>query len=143
MSRQVIIGRIADFSIRKNKVRLNKIKKNKFRRALLRTALHGINIIQDRMDAGVTIKGAPFKRYSKEYLKYRLKKGRQAKPNLAFTGQMQSGMTTTATSRMAKIFFTRPVDAKKARANNKTRPFFGFSNSEKEKLKTKFLKGLR
>lgn len=114
-----------------------------FKRALSRTALHGKNIIQDRMDSGVSYKGGLFKKYSKKYLKFRKSKGRGQKPDLQFTRQMRSGMTTSATNTKAKIFFTRPDDAKKAFKNEQTRPFFGFSNKEQDELRDKLIENLK
>lgn len=114
-----------------------------FKKALLRTALFGKLMIQDRMDRGVSYKGGLFKKYSEKYRKFRLSKGRGVKPDLQLTRQMRSGMTVNATSNKAKIFFTRPDDAKKAFKNEKTRPFFGFSDKELDKLRDKLLENLK
>ena len=61
-------------------------------------------------------------------------KGRSSVPDLEFTGQMMSSMTTKADSRKAEIFFARATESKKAAMNNKTRPFFGFSKREEKQL---------
>jgi hypothetical protein len=114
-----------------------------FKKALLRTALFGKLMIQDRMDKGISYKGGIFKKYSEKYRKFRLAAGRGQKPDLQFTRQMRSGMVVNATSNKAKIFFSRPDDAKKAFKNEKTRPFFGFSNTELDKLRDKLIENLK
>ena len=63
--------------------------------------------------------------------------------DLQFTGKMLGSMTTRANGRQAEIFFTRTAEAKKAAMNNKTRPFFGFSRSEEERLGKVFFRNLK
>jgi len=111
--------------------------------ALSRTALKGKAIIQDRMTAGKTITGGNFKKYESVYAAFRASKGRGTKPDLQFTGQMFSSITTKANIKQAEIFFTRAQEAKKAAMNNKSRPFFGFSRKEENTLGKVFFKALK
>ena len=104
------------------------------KRALSVTAQVGINIIEARTSKGVGFKGGKFKKYTPIYAAFRASRGRSSNPDLQFTGQMLSSMTSRASSRKAEIFFTRATESKKAAMNNKTRPFFGFSSKEKKKL---------
>ena len=111
--------------------------------ALSRTALKGKDIIQDRMTAGEAIKGGNFKKYDSVYAAFRSSKGRGTKPDLQFTGQMFSAITTKSNSKQAEIFFSRAQEAKKAAMNNKSRPFFGFSRSEERMLGSVFFRALK
>jgi hypothetical protein len=112
------------------------------KKALLKTGFKGIEFIGNKMDSGTTIKGAPFKPYSKSYAAFRRKKGRSTKPDLQFTRRMRQSMTVKATSEKATIFFSRPEEAKKAAWNNKTRPFFGFSTRQTRRLADVFKRAL-
>ena len=118
------------------------------KKALSITAQAGVNIIQDRTSKGVGYKGGAFKGYSTTgkgggYAAFRAKKGRGSTPDLEFTGQMMSSMTTRANSKQAEIFFTRATESKKAAMNNKTRPFFGFSRREEKTLGEIFFRALK
>ena len=116
--------------------------KAKTKLGLSRAAQQGINIIQDRMDKGQEIEGGKFKPYTEKYAAFRAKEGKQPFPNLQFTRGMRNAMTTRANSRMAEIFFTTGDEAKKAAFNDKSRPFFGFSNDEENKLSDIFFKAV-
>ena len=52
-------------------------------------------------------------------------------------------MTTKANGKQAEIFFSRATESKKAAMNNKTRPFFGFSRKEQQRLSEVFFKALK
>lgn len=117
-------------------------------KALVVTALHGINMIEDRTESGRGYDGV-FLPYSDAYAKFRSKKGRQVTPvNLNFTGRMLSSMAARRVSRgVQEIYFTRAEEARKAFFHNvtgigkgrTTRRFFGFNQTEKSKLR-KFFK---
>ena len=113
------------------------------KRALSITAQVGINIIEARTSKGVGFKGGKFKKYTPIYAAFRASRGRSTNPDLQFTGQMLSSITSRASSRQAEIFFTRAAESKKAAMNNKTRPFFGFSNREEKQLGEVFFRALK
>lgn len=112
-------------------------------KALATTALHGINVIQDRTESGRGYMGA-FRPYSPNYAKFRAAKGRQITPvNLNFTGRMLSAISTRKVRRgVQEIYFTRAEEARKAYFHNVsgagkgriTRKFFGFNENEKSML---------
>jgi hypothetical protein len=52
-------------------------------------------------------------------------------------------MTSRANSKQGEIFFSRATESKKAAMNNKTRPFFGFSDREEKQLAQVFFKALK
>ena len=112
--------------------------KQGIRLALSKTAQVGINIILDRTEKGRDIKGNPFKAYVQSYSKFRKAKGRQARPDLDFTGKMLGSMTSKSNNKRAEIFFTRAMETTKAMGNQKKRPFFGFSRSEQKHLAKTF-----
>jgi len=113
------------------------------KKALSITAQTGINIIEDRTKDSVGYKGGTFKPYSEKYSVFRTKNNRGTKPNLEFKGHMLGSMTSRANKRQAEIFFTRAAEAKKAAMNNKSRPFFGFSDTEDKALGQVFFRALK
>ena len=113
------------------------------KRALSITAQSGINIIEARTSKGVGFKGGKFKDYTPIYAAFRASKGRGNNPDLQFTGQMLSSMTSRASSKQAEIFFTRATESKQAAMNNKSRPFFGFSRKEEKQLGEVFFRALK
>ena len=113
------------------------------KRALSITAQSGINIIEARTSKGVGFKGGKFKDYTPIYAAFRASKGRGNNPDLQFTGQMLSSMTSRASSKQAEIFFARATESKKAAMNNKSRPFFGFSRKEEKQLGEVFFRALK
>tara|TARA_R110000765_G_scaffold212129_1_gene317165 strand:+ start:33 stop:452 length:420 start_codon:yes stop_codon:yes gene_type:complete len=112
------------------------------KKALLKTALQGINIIEDRTKKGRGLKGF-FPKYSPKYLAFRASKGRGKNVDLQFTGQMLGSITAVATSNYAEIYFSRGAESKKAAMVSKKRPFFGFSRREKKQLGEIFFKALK
>lgn len=116
-------------------------------KALAITAMHGINMIQDRTESGRGYDGI-FRPYSPAYAKFRSVKGRQITPvNLNFTGRMLSAIASRRVSRgVQEIYFTRAEEARKAYFHNVTgagkgritRRFFGFNETEKSKLRQFF-----
>lgn len=111
--------------------------------ALSITAQVGVSIIEDRTSQSQGYQDGAFKPYSDAYRLFRSKKKRGTKPDLQFTGQMLGSMTTKANGKQAEIFFSRATESKKAAMNNKTRPFFGFSRKEQQRLSEVFFKALK
>ena len=110
--------------------------------ALLKTALHGINVIEDRTAENRGLKGR-FPKYSEKYLDFRQKNGRKKDVNLQFTGKMLGSMSAVSTSTYAEIYFTRGAEAKKAAGVGVKRPFFGFSRKERHRLALFLFKALK
>ena len=110
--------------------------------ALLKTALHGINIIEDRTADNRGLKGR-FPKYSQKYLEFRQGKGRGKAVDLQFTGKMLGSMSAISTSSYAEIYFMRGSEAKKAAMVSKERPFFGFSRKERHRLAEFLFKALK
>lgn len=113
------------------------------KKALSITAQEGINIIQARTSKGVGYKGGNFKPYDQKYAAFRSARNRGTTPDLEFTGKMLGSMTSRANSKRAEIFFSRAAESKKAAMNNKSRPFFGFSDRETDKLGKIFFRALK
>lgn len=110
--------------------------------ALLKTALHGINIIEDRTADNKGLKGR-FPKYSPKYLAFRQSKGRGKDVDLQFTGKMLGSMSAISTSSYAEIYFMRGAESKKAAMVDKKRPFFGFSRKERHNLAEVLFKALK
>lgn len=110
-------------------------------KAIGRTGTLGKSIILDRTKLGKGINSA-FKAYTPEYMAVLSKEGKPDYPvDLYNTGQMLRSMQTKQlNSRTAQIYFDNPEAAKKAAFNNQTRPFFGFSAKEEQRLSTYFRK---
>lgn len=112
-------------------------------KSLLKTAQFGTQIILDRTERGIGYEGK-FKDYSPAYAKFRTKKGRQLTPDLNFIGRMLGSIQQAKeSSNVAKIYFGRAEEAKKAAFNNKLRPFFGFNSIEKDRLRRFFNKDFK
>ncbi len=111
------------------------------RKALGRTASQGINMLLDRNHAGRGYNGK-FSPYSEEYALFRIKKGAQASyVDLNFTGDMGADLTISRlTQDKAIISATTALSKKKIASTTKQRPWFGFNNTEKEKLRKIFKK---
>lgn len=117
-------------ALKRNPRELKKLQK----RGLQRIALLGINIIQDRTAEGQGYKDGAFKPYSESYAAFRSKKDRTLTPNLTMSGKMMAAMTSKANHKQAEIFFRGSKESGKAAYNNQTRPFFGFSRDEEQRL---------
>lgn len=110
----------------------------KLQKSLLKTAQFGTQIILDRTERGIGYKGK-FERYSAGYAKFRSKKGRGSVPDLNFSGRMLGSIQQKNESRnIARIYFGRAAEAKKAAFNDELRPFFGFNSIEKNRLRRFF-----
>ena len=125
--------------LKRNPKELKRLKK----RGLQRIALIGINIIQDRTAQGQGYKDGAFKPYSESYAAFRAKKDRTLTPNLTMSGKMMAAMTSKANDKQAEIFFRGARESGKAAFNNQTRPFFGFSRDEEQKLLRSFERFLK
>ena len=122
-------------------------------KALLQTSFEGINMIQKAARSGYGYKGR-FAPYTPEYRKRKAEgwnptqktrgfggAGSIKRPNLILRGEMFGAMSATLKSHgVAKIYFTRATEAKKAAFNNQSRPFMGFSSDGKNKLRSFFYK---
>lgn len=138
------------------KDRLAKIERelpNELDTALFATAQMGEAIILDRTEKGQGIKGA-FAPYSILYAKAKREGWPKTRNRSAFsgdpsgvvnlnvTGEMTSSMVAKKGRGYAEIKFSKPSAARKAYFNNKTRPFFGFSRGERQRLVNYFKKRL-
>jgi hypothetical protein len=135
--------------------RLQKSLPAKIDRTLIQTAQFGTDVILDRTKKGVGYSGA-FKAYTPEYVKRKGQGwastgktigfgGAPTSPvNLSLRGEMLGAMASAKVkSGVAKIYFTRSTEAKKAAFNNKTRPFFGFNALEPDRLRKFFFKRIK
>jgi len=124
-------------------------------RVLLQTAQFGTNIILDRTERGYGYAGR-FNAYTPEYVKRKGQGwsstgktrgfgGAPTSPvNLNLRGEMLGSMASAKVkSGVAKIYFTRQTEAKKAAFNNKTRPFFGFNQREQDRLRKFFFNRIK
>lgn len=113
-------------------------------RAVNMTSQQGINIIQERTDRGIGVRGS-FAPYTPDYAAFRKLKGRQVAPvNLNFTGRMLSSMSSRRLGLGAyRIYFARAQEAAKASGNQRKRRFFGFNTKEKKQLGAFFRKVLK
>ena len=122
--------------------------------ALQKTALAGIQIIQDRTAEGRGYLGK-FARYTPQYAKRKAEGWPTGKVQRAFGGD-PSGIVNLnlrgemlgsiaqrrVTQGVREIYFTRATEARKAMWNNRKRKFFGFNASEKRSLTKFFRKAL-
>ena len=87
-------------------------------------------LIVNRTARGEGLNGA-FKRYNNDYRDFRKAKGRSTKPDLNFSGRMLSSIDVERVStNKVLIGFKRKEEEKKAKFNQKSRPFFGIKQSE-------------
>ena len=126
---------------RKAKVQLERLSNNIKRaipKSLNRAGEKTKELIINRTARGVGLNGA-FKRYNKSYRDFRSAKGRSTKPDLNFSGRMLSSMDVERRSTNKVIVgFKRKEEEKKAKFNQKTRPFFGVKTSEMGQIETAF-----
>lgn len=122
--------------------------------ALQKTALAGIQIIQDRTAEGTGYFGK-FAPYNPQYAKRKAEgwpRGKVTRAfggdasgivNLTVHGEMLSAMAQRKVSQgVREIYFTRATEARKAYYNNLKRKFFGFNQKEKRRLGQFFKKVL-
>jgi hypothetical protein len=97
-------------------------------------------LIINRTARGEGLNGA-FKRYAPDYKDFRSAKGRSTKPDLNFSGRMLSNMDVKRVStNKVLVGFKRKEEEKKAKWNQKSRPFFGVKSSEIGSIETAFKK---
>lgn len=122
--------------------------------ALQKTALAGIQIIEDRTERGTGYLGK-FAPYDPQYARSKAS-GWPRTPtrrafggdpsgvvNLTVHGEMLSAMAQRkVTQGVREIYFARATEARKAYYNNLKRKFFGFNQSEKRRLGQFFKKVL-
>jgi hypothetical protein len=120
-------------NVRKAQRELNALKsriKRSIPKSLNRSGEKTVQTIVERTQRGIGLKGA-FKRYSSEYADYRSKMGRGNKPDLNFSGRMLSNLgVERVNSNKVKVAFGRKEEERKARFNQKTRPFVGVRPAE-------------
>lgn len=122
--------------------------------ALQKTALAGIQIIQDRTAKGVGYLGK-FAPYNPQYARAKAQGWPRTNTRRAFGGdpsgvvnlnvhgEMLSAMAQRKVSKgVREIFFTRATESQKAYWNNRKRKFFGFNDTEKRRLRQFFKKVL-
>ena len=128
---------------RKAKAQLERLSNNIKRaipKALNRSGEKTKELILNRTARGEGLNGA-FKRYNKSYRDFRSAKGRSTKPDLNFSGRMLSSMDVERRSTNKVIVgFKRKEEEKKAKFNQKTRPFFGVKTSEMGQIENAFKK---
>ena len=117
----------------------------------LETAMaEAVTQIDTRTASGRKIDGGSFEKYSDAYAEFKTKAGRNARPDLTFTGQMlaamQSKVERIATGFLGRIFFqggrtgSTASNDQIAGYNQKTRPFFGLSDTQKKQILKKLQK---
>lgn len=88
--------------------------------------------------------GQPFDELTPKYKKYKENEGRRGVPDLTFSGQMLSSITTVVRKYgktiEGRIFFNSAKQALKAKGNQRIRRFFALSREQAERLVT-LLKG--
>jgi len=142
--------------------------KNKFpnaiKKALANVSAFQIKNIRTRTERGISVNGSRFKPYSRKpyffnigteggtpvyksfqggYAEFRRFKGRQSSyPDLNFSGQMFSSLTSKITASKGTLFFRQASANKKAFFHDKAgagkgkvvRPFFAINNTEANKI---------
>lgn len=130
--------------------RLQEIKSIDLKRSFNQLGVKGIEIINNRVDRGVTVQGSKFKRYSLGYENFKLKKGRNAKVDLTFTGDMLNSLQAsvrTIKGYLTTVFFFINKKHKNsklsvpevARQVHEQRPFFDFSDREADGMIQKYV----
>lgn len=99
-----------------------------------------------RTQQGLDVNGRPFVPYSEPYRRRKAKAGRNTShPDLLFTGNMQAALQTDVRENPdgaeATIRFGSALEAAKARGNQQLRPFFGLSDEQVARIKTKVERG--
>lgn len=105
-----------------------------------------ITEIVARTQSGKDIEGNNFAPYSESYGKWKRDvKGRHLTPDLTLTGNMLKAIRSTVKQLKNGLIegriFILAQEADKAKWNQKLRPFFGLSDSQKEKL-NKIMEGI-
>lgn len=88
-----------------------------------------------RTQKGKDVKQSSFKPYSRQYSRYKQKKGRGKEVNLSYTGAMLQAISSKKITNGLRFYFNASAETKKAFWNQKKRKFFGV-----DKLQIKYLK---
>lgn len=105
--------------------------------ALERAMEEAAGEIVSRTQAGQSVDGGSFQRYSPEYAAAKSKTGRSTKPDLTYTGAMLNSITSKVEESGQGLIgriFVPASQAVKARANQKLRRFIGLSKKQIEKM---------
>jgi hypothetical protein len=105
------------------------------KRALKMAAVSQVREIKTRTKDGEGLNGA-FKGYSKDYFDIKAKrKGGMPDVNLFYSGRMLANLgVVKATSNFALLSFSSQTERKKAKANQRTRPFMGIKPDEQKSI---------
>jgi len=126
---------------KKAKVQLERLSNNIKRaipKSLNRAGEKTKELIINRTARGEGLNGA-FKKYNNSYRDFRSAKGRSTKPDLNFSGRMLSSIDVERVSTNKVIVgFKRKEEEKKAKFNQKSRPFFGVKTSEMGQIENAF-----
>lgn len=101
-----------------------------------------IRIIAKRTSSGVDVDGQAFTPYSPKYAAFKRASGRSGKVDLTWTGNMLAAMGSKVKvigETIIGIISFIPAQAVKARANMRTRNFFGLSKEQLTRI-TKAMK---
>ena len=93
-------------------------------------ALEAEKDIKKRTLSGQDVEGKAFKPYSKDYAKYRKEHGRTQRPNLVYSGIMQSAIRGTAKSDHAKLAITGTEGMKAWENERMGRNWFDLSGTQ-------------
>lgn len=108
-----------------------------------------VTALKVRTEGGKDIFGKAFDKYTPAYEKLKSgsgkvknanKSARGANVNLRFTGNMMNSITSSVElvgGELVGIIAPAPNEAAKAKANNETRPFFGLSDNQRERLRSR------
>lgn len=107
-----------------------------------RIGFQAIDIISQRSLKGKDVKGTSFTAYDKKYAKWKKAKGGEffTGVNLHASGNMFAAMKAKSTARNTTLFFSKPLENKKAFLHHKgigimpKREFFDLSRMEKKEL---------
>ena len=107
-----------------------------------RVGFQAIDVISQRTLKGKDYKGGLFEAYSKGYKLWKQKRGGKffGGVNLHNSGNMFASLKAKSTNRNTTLFFSKPLEAKKAAihhkglGNQKKREFFNLSNREQDDL---------
>ena len=91
-------------------------------------------VLDMRTRRGLDVDGKPFAAYSPAYAEYKVELGRNRTPDLTLTGLMLAAIrhrvVRRASDLLGEVYFNSTEAAQKARFNQATRRFFGFSKEQ-------------
>lgn len=112
---------------------------------LQRQTLKEVTELKKRTASGKSVDGFGFKPYSPQYEKRKRNSGRKTRPvDLTYSGAMLRSIQTKVEDNgkrlKATVFFGSAKEAAKAKGNQETRDFFGFSEEQFERIKDSIAK---